>query len=161
MKKEKLETVTFAAGCFWHVEEAFRTVKGVKETVVGYTGGNFSNPSYEEVCSGRTHHAEAVQLKFNPEEISFKELLEVFWSIHDPTQLNRQGLDFGEQYRSAIFFHSKEQEAEAKKSKQELEELGKFRSKIVTQIVPAKEFYKAEDYHQKYFLKKGIKRKVC
>jgi len=160
VKNKNLETATFAAGCFWGVEEAFRNLRGVKNTMVGYTGGRVASPSYEMVCSDRTGHAEAVQVKFNPKEVSFEKLLEVFWSSHDPTQLNRQGPDIGKQYRSAIFFHSKEQEQAAKKSKQELEKSGKLK-KIVTEIVPAGEFYKAEDYHQKYYLKRGLAGKVC
>lgn len=158
-KKTKLETATFAAGCFWGVEEAFRTLPGVKSTVVGYTGGTTENPSYEKVCSGKTHHAEAVQIEFNPKQISYEELLKVFWEIHNPTTMNRQGLDFGEQYRSAIFYNSPEQKKLAEKFKEGLKKTKKFKNKIVTKIVPAPAFFKAEEYHQKYLLKKGAK--VC
>ena len=160
-EKSSLETATFAAGCFWGVEEAFRNVKGVRETAAGFVGGKTKNPSYTLVCTGLTGHAEAVQVKFNPKEVSYEKLLDVFWSIHNPTTLNRQGVDIGTQYRSVIFFHTKEQEEAAKKSKQELEKSGKSRNKIVTQIVPATEFFKAEEYHQKYYLKRGMAGKVC
>ncbi|MDD5226491.1 MAG: bifunctional methionine sulfoxide reductase B/A protein [Candidatus Omnitrophica bacterium] len=149
------QIATFAAGCFWGVEYAFRKVPGVLKTTVGYTGGTAKNPSYQEVCSHKTGHAEAVQVEFDPAKVSYKKLLETFWEIHDPTTLNRQGPDVGDQYRSAIFFNSPEQEKEAKALK---EKLGwKSRSPIVTEIVPAKEFYKAEDYHQQYFEKRGMK----
>lgn len=157
--KTKNQTATFAAGCFWGVEDAFRNVKGVKSTVVGYTGGSLKNPTYEDVCSGRTGHAEAVQVMFDPKEVSYEELLNVFWSVHDPTTLNRQGPDIGTQYRSVIFFHSREQELLAKKSKERLEKSEKFKNKIVTEIKPATVFYKAEEYHQKYLQKRGVK--VC
>lgn len=158
-KDKDLETATFAAGCFWGIEDAFLKVKGVKSTVVGYTGGNFKNPIYEDVCSSKTGHAEAVQISFDPKIVSYEELLGIFWSIHDPTTPNRQGPDIGSQYRSAIFFHNKEQEKSALKSKQELEKSGRFENKIVTQILAAAEFYKAEEYHQKYVQKTG--KKVC
>ena len=157
----KLEKATFAAGCFWGVEEAFRELKGVKETIVGYSGGNMKNPGYGDVCSGKTGHAEAVEVRFDPQEISYRELLGVFWKIHDPTTMNRQGPDIGSQYRSAIFFHSKEQEQIARKSKEALEKSGKYEVRIVTEIVPATDFYTAEDYHQKYYLKRGMAGKVC
>jgi len=159
MKNEKLETATFAAGCFWGVQAAFDDVKGVKSTTVGYTGGWTNNPSYEDVCSDRTGHAEAVEVKFDPSEVSFKSLLEVFFENHDPTTLNCQGLDVGSQYRSAVFFHSPEQKRLAEKSKEELEKSKRFKNKIVTEIVPAKEFFAAEDYHQKYLQKHG--KAVC
>jgi peptide-methionine (S)-S-oxide reductase len=148
---------TFAAGCFWGVEEAFRRTKGVVSTTVGYTGGTMKNPSYEDVCSGRTGHAEAVQVEFDPTQVSYQELLTVFWKSHDPTTLNRQGPDVGAQYRSAIFFHDLNQEAAARSSKGALENAGAFKRPIVTEITPASEFYRAEDYHQQYFEKRGIK----
>ncbi|HKV05436.1 MAG TPA: peptide-methionine (S)-S-oxide reductase MsrA [Candidatus Acidoferrales bacterium] len=148
---------TFAAGCFWGVEDAFRQVKGVGSTTVGYTGGHTKNPTYKEVCTDRTGHAEAVEVEFNPGEVSYRELLAVFFQSHDPTQLNRQGPDYGSQYRSAIFFHDSGQEAEALESKAALEKAGVFKRPIVTQIVSAPEFYRAEEYHQKYFEKQGIR----
>lgn len=147
---------TFGAGCFWHVEDLLRKTKGVKSTQVGYIGGKLTNPTYEEVCTDRTGHAEAVQVEYDPNEITYDELLKVFWDNHDPTTLNRQGPDVGHQYRSAIFFYNTEQEKIAQKSKEELEKSGKFDKPIVTEIVPAPEFYKAEDYHQKYFQKHGL-----
>lgn len=147
---------TFGAGCFWHVEDLLRKTKGVKSTQVGYIGGKLANPTYEEVCTDRTGHAEAVQVEYDPNEITYDELLKVFWDNHDPTTLNRQGPDVGHQYRSAIFFYNTEQEKIAQKSKEELEKSGKFDKPIVTEIVPAPEFYKAEDYHQKYFQKHGL-----
>ncbi len=147
---------TFGAGCFWHVEDLFRKTKGVKSTKVGYTGGNLTNPTYEEVCTDRTGHAEAVEVEYDPNEISYDELLDVFWNNHDPTSLNRQGPDVGIQYRSSIFFHDESQKQAAQKSKEKLDSSGKFSKKIVTEIVPSPEFYKAEEYHQKYFQKHGI-----
>jgi len=154
MSENNLETATFAAGCFWGVEDTFMKKKGVKATSVGYTGGNFSNPTYEDVCTDKTGHAEAIQLRFNPREVSYEELLDLFWSIHDPTTKNRQGPDIGSQYRSTIFYHTAEQENIAKKSKQDLDD-SKFQNKIVTEIVPATTFYPAENYHQKYYKKNG------
>lgn len=154
MNENSLETATFAAGCFWGVEDAFMKVRGVKSTRVGYTGGNLTNPTYEDVCTDRTGHAEAIQLKYDPKEISYKELLELFWSLHNPTTVNRQGPDIGTQYRSSIFFHTLEQEKIAKRVKQELDG-SKFQNKIVTEIVPASIFYPAEEYHQKYYQKIG------
>lgn len=148
---------TFAAGCFWGVEDAFRQVKGVTSTTVGYTGGHTKNPTYKEVCTDRTGHAEAVEVEFDPNQVSYRELLALFFQSHDPTTLNRQGPDFGSQYRSAIFFHDAEQEAEARESKAALEKAAIFKRPIVTQIVPASEFYRAEDYHQQYFEKQGIR----
>lgn len=153
----ELETATFGAGCFWGVEDAFMKVKGVKETAAGFMGGTTEDPTYEEVCTDKTGHAEVVQLKYDPDEVSYEDLLEVFWSIHDPTTPNRQGADIGSQYRSVIFFHNKEQEKLAKKSRREMRESGKYRNKIVTEILPASEFYRAEEYHQKYHQKQGIK----
>jgi peptide-methionine (S)-S-oxide reductase len=147
---------TFAAGCFWGVEATFRQLPGVISTRVGYTGGHTANPTYKEVCSDGTGHAEAVEVEYDPAKISYEKLLNVFWENHDPTQLNRQGPDWGTQYRSAIFFHSPEQEAEAKASKQTLESSGRFRKPIVTQIVAAPTFYEAEDYHQQYLEKRGL-----
>ena len=154
MNENSLEIATFAAGCFWGVEDAFMKVRGVKSTRVGYTGGNLTNPTYEDVCTDRTGHAEAIQLKYDPKEISYKELLELFWSLHNPTTVNRQGPDIGTQYRSSIFFHTLEQEKIAKRLKQELDG-SKFQNKIVTEIVPASIFYPAEEYHQKYYHKIG------
>jgi peptide-methionine (S)-S-oxide reductase len=151
-----LQTATFAAGCFWGVEEEFRKVKGVKSTIVGYTGGWFEYPSYEHVCTDRTGHAEAIQIMYDPKEVSYEELLNVFWSIHNPTTKNRQGFDYGTQYRSAIFYHTPQQEEIARKSKELLEKSGRFKNKrIVTEIEPAIIFYKAEGYHQKYYQKRG------
>ncbi len=147
---------TFSAGCFWHVEHLFRKVKGVTDTSVGYTGGNFDNPTYQDVCSSKTGHAEAVQVEYDPSQVSYEDLLEIFWENHDPTSLNRQGPDIGTQYRSAVFVHDEEQEKLAKTSKQKLEKSGKFKKPIVTEIKPISSFYKAEDYHQKYFEKMGM-----
>lgn len=148
---------TFAAGCFWCVEPAFGNIKGVTSTMVGYTGGRMANPTYEDVCTGHTGHAEAVQVEYDPSQVSYEQLLNVFWQNHDPTTLNRQGPDIGEQYRSAIFFHDAEQEATAKESKEKMQNSGRYKNKIVTQIVPASEFYKAEEYHQQYYQKCGIR----
>ncbi|HKS83771.1 MAG TPA: peptide-methionine (S)-S-oxide reductase MsrA [Candidatus Acidoferrales bacterium] len=148
---------TFAAGCFWGVEDAFRQVKGVLSTTVGYTGGTAKNPSYKEVCTGRTGHAEAVEVDYDPAQVSYLELLRTFWTSHDPTTLNRQGPDMGTQYRSAIFFHDADQETAARESKAVLEKEGVFKRPIVTQIQPAGDFYRAEEYHQQYFEKQGIR----
>ena|SRR3989338_3669686 len=153
MGKNKIETATFAAGCFWGVEYKFAQIKGVVNTTVGYTGGHLKNPSYEDVCSGETGHAEAVKVKFDPNQVSYEKLLEVFWELHDPTQLHRQGPDVGTQYRSAIFYQNEEQKKAAIKSKEKLEKSGKYKKPIVTEIVPASQFYPAEEYHQKYWLK--------
>jgi len=150
-----LKKATFAAGCFWGVEAAFRDVEGVVSTAVGYTGGSTTNPTYEEVCTDRTGHAEAVEVVYDPKVVSFEELLDLFWSIHDPTTMNRQGPDVGSQYRSAIFFHDPEQEAEARAKMERLQSSGLYRKEIVTEIVPASEFYQAEEYHQQYFEKHG------
>jgi peptide-methionine (S)-S-oxide reductase len=147
---------TFGAGCFWHVEDLFQKTKGVTSTKAGYTGGNLTNPTYEEVCTDKTGHAEAVEVEYDPNEISYDELLEIFWNNHDPTSLNRQGPDVGIQYRSSIFFHDESQKQTAQKSKEKLDSSGKFSKSIVTEIVPSPEFYKAEDYHQKYFQKHGL-----
>ncbi len=151
-----MEKATFGAGCFWGVEDAFRQLKGVKATAVGYVGGHFENPTYQDVCSGRTGHAEVVEVQFDPAEVSYDELLNVFWENHDPTTLNRQGPDVGEQYRSAIFYHTPEQEAAARAAKEALEQSGRHRRAIVTEITPATTFYRAEEYHQQYFQKRGI-----
>src|SRR3989337_1915441 len=148
------EKATFGAGCFWGVEAAFRKIEGVVSTTVGYSGGSSKNPTYRDVCSGRTGHAEVVQVEYDPSKTSYEELLDVFWSIHDPTQLNRQGPDVGTQYRSAIFYHNERQKKAAIKSKEKLEKSGKFTKPIITAIVPVSEFYKAEEYHQKYLEKR-------
>ncbi len=156
METPKLETATFGAGCFWGVEETFRTQPGVVETAVGYMGGELENPTYEQVCSDKTGHAEVVQIEFDPGKISYEQLLAIFWDNHDPTTPNRQGPDVGTQYRSVIFYHSDEQKAVAEASKQQIEQSGKFPRPIVTQIVLATEFYRAEDYHQKYLQKRNL-----
>ena len=150
-----METATFGAGCFWGVEDAFMELDGVKETAVGFMGGTKENPTYEEGCTDKTGHAEVVQLKFDPDEISYEKLLETFWSIHDPIQMNRQGPDTGSQYRSVIFYHNEKQKELAEKSKEK--QSAKHGKPIATEIVPAAEFYKAEEYHQKYHQKQGIK----
>lgn len=155
--EETTQVATFAAGCFWGVEYAFRKVPGVLKTTVGYTGGHTENPTYEQVCSHTTGHAEAVQVEFDPSKVSYEKLLETFWAMHDPTTMNRQGPDVGDQYRSAVFYHSSEQERTAKTLKEKLERSGKFKRPIVTEIAPEKEFYRAEDYHQQYFEKRGMK----
>jgi peptide-methionine (S)-S-oxide reductase len=147
---------SFAAGCFWGVEAAFRQIDGVSSTRVGYTGGNFNNPTYKDVCSDGTGHAEAVEVEYDPAKVSYNDLLQLFWENHDPTQLNRQGPDFGSQYRSAIFYHSPEQEQAARASKEKVEKSRQFSRPIVTQIVPAVTFYEAEDYHQQYLEKRGL-----
>ena len=150
-----MEKTTFGAGCFWGFEYSFNKVPGVLEAPVGYSGGSLENPTYQQVCSGQTGHAEVVQVKFDPNKVSFQELLEVFWNIHDPTTLNRQGPDVGTQYRSAIFFHSQEQETLARKSVQNLTEQKRFSNPIVTEISPIDVFYLGEEYHQRYFEKQG------
>ena len=156
VKTENLQTATFAAGCFWGVEAEFRQIKGVKATAVGYTGGKLDHPTYEDVCTDRTGHAEAVEVQFDPREVSYEQLLKVFWENHDPTTVNRQGPDEGTQYRSAIFYHTPEQKAAAEISKRQLAASGKYDREIVTQIVPAATFWKAEDYHQQYLEKRGM-----
>ena len=150
------EKATFGAGCFWGVEETFRKLKGVTSTAVGYAGGKKDNPSYEDVCSDKTGHAEVVQLEFDPSQIGYDQLLDIFWSNHNPTTLNRQGPDVGDQYRSVIFYHSPEQEAAAEASKARVEKSGRFKRPIVTFIQPAPTFYRGEDYHQRYLEKRGM-----
>ena len=147
---------TFGAGCFWGVEAAFRQLAGVTGTAVGYLGGSLKNPTYKDVCTDTTGHAEVVQVEYDPAKVSFDDLLNVFWTNHDPTTLNRQGPDVGTQYRSAIFFHTPEQEAAARASKDSLQASSKFRRPIVTEITPASEFYRAEEYHQQYLEKRGL-----
>ena len=149
---------TFGAGCFWCVEDIFRKTKGVTNTTVGYSGGWMKNPTYEDVCTDTTGHAEVVQVEYDPQTLPYEQLLDVFWNSHDPTQVNRQGPDVGIQYRSAIFFHDAEQEKIAKASKEKLEKSGRFSRPVATQIKPAEEFYKAEEYHQQYYAKCGITR---
>ena len=151
-----MEKATFGAGCFWGVEAAFRQVKGVTKTQVGYLGGTLENPTYRDVCSGTTGHAEVVEVEYDPAVVSYAQLLDVFWENHNPTTLNRQGPDVGEQYRSAIFFHTPEQEREARNSKEKLEQSGRYKNPIVTEITPASTFYRAEDYHQQYLEKRGL-----
>jgi len=149
-----IQTATFAAGCFWQIEVEFRNTEGVTDAIVGYTGGDVSDPSYEQVCTGSTGHAEACEVRFDPDLVSYEQLLAVFWRIHDPTQLNRQGPDIGSQYRSAIFFHSPEQESEAIASREQAQK--RFPGPIVTEIVPATHFWPAEEYHQRYLEKRGV-----
>jgi peptide-methionine (S)-S-oxide reductase len=151
--QHRFEKATFAAGCFWGVEAAFRKVKGVVETTVGYTGGHFENPTYRDVCTDETGHAEAVEVIFDPTKVSYEQLLDVFWSIHNPTSINMQGLDVGTQYRSAIFYHDELQQKAALASKERLSKSGRFKNPVATQIVPASKFYRAEEYHQRYLEK--------
>jgi peptide-methionine (S)-S-oxide reductase len=148
-----MKLATFGAGCFWGVEAAFQKIKGITKTTVGYMGGNLKNPTYEQVCTDKTGHTEVIQIEYDDKLITYKELLEVFWEIHDPTQLNRQGPDFGKQYKSVIFYHDKFQKEIAEKSKKQVQ--NKYEKNVVTEITPAKEFYQAEEYHQKYFQKQG------
>ncbi|MGB9837587.1 peptide-methionine (S)-S-oxide reductase MsrA [Methanothermobacter sp.] len=155
---ERYKKATFGAGCFWGVEDAFRRVRGVVSTRVGYMGGHMENPAYEDVCTGLTGHAEVVEVTFDPALVSYSELLDVFWSIHDPTSLNRQGPDVGEQYRSVIFYHDDEQRRLALESRRKLEESGGFGGRIVTAIEPAGTFYEAEEYHQQYLEKNRERR---
>ena len=150
------EKATFGAGCFWGVEETFRQTPGVVETAVGYEGGTFENPTYKAVCTDRTGHAEVVEVEYDPAQISYEALLEVFWNNHDPTTLNRQGPDVGTQYRSVIFYHTPEQQQIALASKERKQESGKYKRPIVTQVVPASTFYRAEEYHQRYLEKRGL-----
>ncbi|HUJ49949.1 MAG TPA: peptide-methionine (S)-S-oxide reductase MsrA [Bryobacteraceae bacterium] len=151
-----MEKATFGAGCFWGVEAAFRQIKGVLSTAVGYMGGTLADPTYQDVCTDRTGHAEVVQVEFDPAQVSYQDLLRVFWENHDPTTLNRQGPDVGTQYRSVIFFHTPEQEAAAQASKDALAKSGAYRRPIVTEIQPAANFWKAEEYHQQYLEKRGL-----
>ncbi len=151
-----MEKATFGAGCFWGVEAAFRQIDGVISTAVGYSGGRTANPTYRDVCSDETGHAEVVEVEFDPAKVSYERLLDVFWENHDPTTLNRQGPDVGSQYRSAIFFHTPAQEATARESKARLAAAKRFRRPIVTEIEPAATFYRAEDYHQQYLEKRGL-----
>jgi peptide-methionine (S)-S-oxide reductase len=151
-----MEKATFGAGCFWGIEAEFRKVEGVVDVTVGYSGGALENPTYKDVCSGTTGHAEVVEVEYDPSKVSFEELLEVFWENHDPTTPNRQGPDVGTQYRSAIFFHTPEQEAAARASKEQAQ--ARFKNPIVTEITPAAEFYRAEEYHQRYFEKNRLAR---
>jgi len=148
---KKLETATLAGGCFWCTETIFKRPKGILSVIPGYSGGQKENPSYDEVCSGTTGHAEAIQITFDPTVISYDKILDVFWHLHDPTTLNQQGSDIGPQYRSAIFYHSKKQKEIAIRLKNKLDRLGVYSKPIVTQIVPFTNFYKAEDYHQNYY----------
>lgn len=150
------EKATFGAGCFWGVEATFRALAGVTNVTAGYAGGKTENPTYKDVCTDETGHAEVVQVEFDPQQVSYRQLLDVFWSNHDPTTLNRQGPDVGTQYRSVIFYHSPEQKAAAEGSKAEVERSGRFRRPIVTQIEPAPTFWPAEDYHQRYLEKRGL-----
>lgn len=151
-----MDKATFGAGCFWGVEETFRSVAGVTKTSAGYMGGGLKNPSYKDVCTDRTGHAEVVQVEFDPAMVSYDRLLDVFWANHDPTTLNRQGPDWGTQYRSVVFYHSPEQEALAKASKERMDQSGQFKRPIVTVIEPAAEYWMAEDYHQQYLAKRGL-----
>ena len=153
---EDYETATFAAGCFWGVEAAFRKVDGVESTVVGYTGGHMKNPTYKQVCSDTTGHAEAIQLTYDPKKITYQKLLDTFWSIHDPTTPNRQGPDIGSQYRSVVFYHDHNQKQTAENSMDALDKSDKFNRPIVTSIEPAQPFYRAEEYHQRYHEKHGL-----
>lgn len=154
MEQTNYETATFGAGCFWGVEAAYRQIQGVKSTRVGYAGGRTTEPTYREVCAGNTNHAEVVEVTFDPERVSYEELLDVFWANHDPTQVNRQGPDVGTQYRTVVFFHSAEQEKSALASRDAVQE--RLSRSIATQIVPAEPFWEAEDYHQQYLEKRGL-----
>jgi peptide-methionine (S)-S-oxide reductase len=151
-----MATATFGAGCFWGVEAAFRNVEGVTATAVGYEGGHTDAPSYEAVCSHTTGHAEVVQVEYDPAKVRYEQLLDVFWHEHDPTQLDRQGPDVGDQYRSVIFFHDEDQEKAARASLEAEERSGRHRRPIVTQVVPTETFWRAEDYHQQYLEKRGL-----
>jgi len=151
----KTEKATFGAGCFWGIEAAFRKVPGVVDAAVGYSGGTLDNPTYRDVCTGQTGHAEVVEISFDPTQVSYDQLLDLFWQLHDPTTLNRQGPDVGSQYRSAIFFHTPEQETAANVSRETIGSSGRFRGKVVTEVTPASIFYRAEEYHQRYMEKGG------
>jgi len=153
----KLEKATFGGGCFWGVEAAFRQIKGVKSTQVGYMGGGMPNPTYKDVCSDRTGHVEVVEVTYDPSKVSYEDIINVFWGSIDPTQVNRQGPDFGTQYRSVIFYHSEKQKRVAEDSKKQLQKSAKYKgNKIATAIEPATEFYRAEEYHQQYLEKRGL-----
>ncbi len=154
--ESNVEKATFGAGCFWSVEEAFRKLDGVTSTAVGFMGGTLENPGYKDVCTGTTGHAEVVQLEYDPDVITYQDLLSVFWNIHDPTTRNRQGPDVGSQYRSVIFYHTPEQEVAARSSKEMLQASGHFHDPVVTEILPASAFYRAEEYHQHYLEKMGM-----
>jgi len=154
--EQTLEKATFGAGCFWGVETTFRQVPGVADAAVGYEGGSYPNPTYHDVCTGQTGHAEVLEVIYDPTQVSYDTLLNVFWENHDPTTLNQQGPDHGTQYRSAIFFHTPEQEAIAQASKESLGRSGRFKRPIVTEIAPAQTFYRAEEYHQQYLEKRGL-----
>ncbi len=156
MDNNTIQTATFGAGCFWGVEETFRQLTGVTATAVGYEGGSKQNPTYQDVCTDATGHAEVVQVQFDPSKISYEQLLQIFWDNHNPTTLNRQGPDVGTQYRSVVFFHTPEQQMAAEKSKTDLEQSGKWKQPVVTQIVPAQTFFAAEEYHQQYLAKRGL-----
>lgn len=151
-----MERATFGAGCFWGVEAAFRRLEGVQDAAVGYMGGTTVEPTYPEVCTGRTGHAEVVDLRYDPGEVSYEELLELFWEIHDPTTPDRQGPDVGSQYRSAVFYHTEEQRALAEAYKKKLEASGRYPDPVVTEITPASRFWRAEEYHQRYLEKRGL-----
>ena len=151
-----VEKAIFGAGCFWGVEATFRAVKGVSEAICGYSGGHTKNPTYHDVCTGETGHAEVVLVEYDPSEVSYESLLDIFWNCHNPTTRNRQGPDIGTQYRSAIFFYTPEQEAAAQAFREKLQQSGRWRDPVVTEISPAREFYRAEEYHQRYFEKRGI-----
>ncbi len=153
--KKKLEKATFACGCFWGVQAAFDRVKGVVKTTVGYTGGHLDKPAYEDVCTDRTGHAEAIEIEYDPKKVSYEKLLDTFWTLHDPTQVNRQGPDVGSQYRSAIFYNNEAQRKATVKAKDSLEKSGKYSKPIATEIIKATAFYPAEAYHQKYLEKRG------
>ncbi len=154
--RKDVQSAMFGAGCFWGVEETFRKFQGVTSTEVGYSGGTIPKPTYEDVCRGQTGHAEVVFLEYDPQEVSYEVLLNVFWDCHNPTTLHRQGPDIGSQYRSAIYFFDPQQRKIAQQSKDTLEKSGRFRDKIVTEITPASQFWRAEEYHQKYFQKHGL-----
>lgn len=160
-RKSKTEVAIFGAGCFWGVESVFRQVKGVVNTTVGYTGGTLKNPTYKDVCTDKTGHAEVVRVEYDPAQVSYEELLNVFWNNHDPTTLNRQGPDTGTQYRSVIFYETPEQKAVALASKEKLDKSGEFKKPVVTEIIPAQDFYKAEEYHQRYYERQDITTPLC
>jgi len=152
-----MEKATFGAGCFWGVEAAFREISGVIDAAAGYEGGSLERPTYQDVCTDRTGHAEVVEVTFDPAKVSYETLLNKFWEMHDPTTLNRQGPDVGKQYRSVIFYHSPEQQKVAQESKKQLQESGRFSRPVVTEIVPASTFWRAEEYHQRYLEKRGLR----